>query len=224
MGQKVNPIGLRLGIIEDWRSRWYASKKEFGQFLVEDQVIRRHVKENYHYAGIPKIEIERTREVAKVTLHTARPGIIIGRKGAEVEKLKDELEALTGRAVKINIKELSKPELDSQLVAESIAEQLAKRASFRRTINKAADMAIQMGAQGVKIKIAGRLGGADMSRTEKVVVGEIPLHTLRAHIDYGFAEAGTTYGRIGVKVWIYKGLKLTEEEADDAFDAQASQV
>jgi len=231
MGHKVCPIGFRLGITEDWRSRWFAGKKQFGPLLVEDQRIRKFVKANYSFAGIPKIEIERTRDALKVMLHTARPGIIIGRKGAEVDKLKAELEALVGHPVDITIKEVNQPELNSTLVAESIAEQLEKRASFRRTMKKAAEVSMSMGAKGIKIVLAGRLGGAEMSRTEKCLIGSIPLQTLRADVDYGFAEAGTTYGRIGVKVWIYKGEIVekpkpieVKETVDHGVDAQKSQV
>ena len=239
MGHKGCPIGLRIGIIEDWRSRWYAGKKQFGPLLVEDQRIRKFVKVNYSFAGIPKIEIERTRDALKVILHTARPGIIIGPKGAEVDKLKGKLEELVGHPVEITIKEVSQPELNSTLVAESVAEQLEKRASFRRTMKKAAEQSMSMGALGVKVVLAGRLGGAEMSRTEKCLIGSVPLGTLRANVDYGFAEAGTTYGRIGVKVWIYRGMvmpaakkeeaevvapEVQKETVDHGVDAQAGQV
>jgi len=211
MGQKVCPIGLRLGITQGWKSLWYADKKSFGTLLVEDQKMRKVIKKNYGFAGISFIEIERTRQDAKVTLHTARPGLIIGRKGAEVDKLKDEIQKLIGREVVIKIKEITKPELQAQLVAESIAEQLEKRAAFRRTMKKAMDASIDAGAKGVKIRVAGRLGGAEIARAEKMTTGSIPLHTLRADIDYGFAEAKTTYGVIGVKVWIFKGEKVGKE-------------
>lgn len=207
MGQKAHPTGLRLGITEDWRSRWYADKKTFGKLLIEDQKIRKKIKKEYQFAGIPKIEIERTREAAKVTLHTARPGLIIGRKGAEIDKLKEELEKLTGRSVTIKIKEINKPELDAQLVAENIAEQLIKRMPFRRAMKKTVEATMNAGAEGIKIRVGGRLAGAEIARRESVSEGKIPLHTLRADIDYGFAEAITTYGTIGVKTWIFKGLK-----------------
>ena len=223
MGQKVHPTSFRLGITEDWRSRWYADKKGFGHLLVEDQKVRRHVKDNYHFAGIPKIEIERNREQVKVILHSARPGIIIGRKGAEVDKLRDELEEITGRTVSINIKEIKRPELSAQLVAEDIAQQLKKRASTRRALKKAIDAAMGMGAKGVKMTVKGRLGGAEMTRTERQTGGSIPLHTLNANIDYGFAVAVTTYGSIGVKVWIYKG-EGAEKETEDGADAQAGKA
>src|SRR3972149_11569596 len=199
MGQKVHPTGFRLGITEDWRSRWYADKKTFGKLLVEDQKIRKKIKKEYQFAGIPKIEIERTREAAKVTLHTARPGLIIGRKGAEIDKLKEELEKLTGRSVTIKIKEIAKPELNAQLVAENIAEQLVKRTPFRRVMKKTVETTMNAGAEGIKIRVGGRLAGAEIARREGVSQGKIPLHTLRADIDYGFAVAMTTYGTIGVK-------------------------
>lgn len=224
MGQKVCPIGLRLGITQGWKSLWYADKKSFGALLVEDQKMRKVIKKNYGFAGISFIEIERTRQDAKVTLHTARPGLIIGRKGAEVDKLKDEIQKLIGREVVIKIKEITKPELQAQLVAESIAEQLEKRAAFRRTMKKAMDASIDAGAKGVKIRVAGRLGGAEIARAEKMTTGSIPLHTLRADIDYGFAEAKTTYGVIGVKVWIYKGLVSSNKEKKHAPDAKESEV
>lgn len=219
MGQKVHPTSFRIGITETWRSRWYADKKNFGHLLVEDHKIRRHIKENYQFAGIPKIEIERNREQVKVILHTARPGIIIGRRGAEVDKLRDEVEELTGRSVTVNIKEIKRPELSAQLVSEEIAQQLEKRASTRRAMKKAVDVAMSLGAHGVKIIAKGRLGGAEMRRVERQTGGSIPLHTLRANIDYGFAVAKTTYGSIGVKTWIYKG-EGPEQESQDGPDAQ----
>lgn len=224
MGQKVCPISFRLGITQGWKSLWYADKKSFGTLLVEDQKIRKVIKKGYSFAGISFIEIERTRQDAKITLHTARPGLIIGRKGAEVDKLKDEIQKLIGREVVIKIKEITKPELQAQLVAESIAEQLEKRAAFRRTMKKAMDASIDAGAKGVKIRVAGRLGGAEIARAEKMTTGSIPLHTLRADIDYGFAEAKTTYGVIGVKVWIYKGLISSDKEKKHAHDAKESEV
>ena len=220
MGQKVRPTGLRLGITENWRSRWYADKKSFGRLLVEDFKIRRFLQQNYQFAGIPKVEIERTGEEVRLVLHCARPGIIIGRKGQEVERLRTTLEELVRRPVNIDIKEVPRPELDAQLVAQSVAEQLEKRSSFRRTIKRAADMTIEAGALGVKIQVSGRLGGSEMSRSEYTLQGSIPLHTLDANIDYGFTEAKTTYGHIGVKSWIYK----QPEENDDAPDAQAGEV
>lgn len=224
MGQKVCPIGLRIGITQGWKSLWYADKKDFGSLLVEDQKIRKIIKKSYGFAGIPFIEIERTRQDAKVTLHSARPGLIIGRKGAEVDKLRDEIQKLIGREVVIKIKEITKPELYAQLVAENIAEQLEKRAAFRRAMKKAMDASVDAGAKGVKMQVAGRLGGAEIARTEKMSFGSIPLHTLRADVDYGFAEARTTYGVIGVKVWIYKGLIGSEKETKNAPDAKEGEV
>ncbi len=225
MGQKVNPISLRIGITEDWRSRWYAGKKKFGKLLVEDQKIRKYIKKNYRFTGIPKIVIERTRdEEVRVTLYTARPGLIIGRKGAEIEKLKDTIEKLVGKTVDIRIQEIDKPELEAQLVAENIAEQLQKRAAFRRTIKKAIDITMGMGAKGAKVQISGRLGGAEIARTEKSTAGSIPLHTLRANVDYGFTESLTKYGTIGVKVWIFKGLIELGKEDKNAVDAEKGKI
>ncbi|MDO8136034.1 MAG: 30S ribosomal protein S3 [Candidatus Brocadiales bacterium] len=223
MGQKVRPTSLRVGITLDWRSNWYADKSRFGNLLVEDQKIRRHVKKNYGFAAIPMVEIERTREEARVTLHTARPGLIIGRKGAGIDKLRDELEKLTGRQITIKIKEVDKPELDAQLVAEGIAEQLERRAAFRRTMRRAMDTVMGAGAEGVKIQVAGRLGGAEIARTESMILGKIPLHTFKADIDYGFHEAFTAYGTIGAKVWIYKGEKVPKEQSH-AVNAQKGKV
>ena len=225
MGQKVHPTSFRIGITENWRSRWYAGKKKFGKLLVEDQKIRKYIKKNYRFTGIPKIEIERTRdEEARVILYAARPGLIIGRKGAEIEKLKEGIKKLVGKMVDIRIQEIAKPELEAQLVAENIAEQLQKRAAFRRTIKRAVDTTMGVGAKGVKVQISGRLGGAEIARREKSSVGSIPLHTLRADIDYGFAESLTKYGTIGVKVWIFKGLKTLGEEDKNAVDAKKGKV
>ena len=220
MGQKVHPTGFRIGITETWRSRWYAPKRAFGPLLVEDAKIRRFIKKNYGFAAVAKIEIERTREEVKVVLHSARPGLIIGRKGAEVDRLREELEELTGRRITVSIVELAKPELSAQLVAENVAQQLEKRAAFRRTMKQAMDTTMSAGAKGVKLRCSGRLGGAEMSRCETASRGSIPLHTLRAHIDYGFAEASCTYGMIGVKAWVYLGeYAETEKEAGDGADA-----
>jgi small subunit ribosomal protein S3 len=225
MGQKVHPRSLRIGITENWRSRWYARKKKFGTLLIEDQKIRKYIKKNYRFTGIPKIEIERTRdEEARVILYAARPGLIIGRKGAEIEKLKDGIRKLIGKMVDIRIQEIGKPELEAQLVAENVAEQLQKRAAFRRTMKRAVDTTMGVGAKGVKIQVSGRLGGAEIARTEKSAAGSIPLHTLRADIDYGFAESLTKYGTIGVKVWIFKGLKTLGEEDKNAVDAKKGKV
>lgn len=224
MGQKVRPTGFRVGVYEEWRSRWYASKHEFSDLLVEDFKIRRFVKSKYSYAGIPKIEIERTRDAVKVILHTARPGVIIGRKGSEVERITEELQNLTGRRIEIKIEEVTRPEIDAQLIAEDISEQLRKRSSFRRTIKRALDQTMDGGAKGIKVQLSGRLGGSEMSRTEMANLGSIPLSTLRAKIDYGFAEAKTAQGHIGVKVWVHQGDYLKMEAGTDGHDAQASQV
>lgn len=224
MGQKINPTGFRIGVMEDWRSRWYAGKAEFKDLLVEDFKVRRYIKKKYSYAGIPKIEIERTRDAVVVLLHTARPGVIIGRKGAEVEKLQDELQDLTGRRIELKIIEVNRPEITAQLVAEDVAEQLGRRASFRRAMKRTMDNVMDAGAKGVKLQLSGRLGGSEMSRTEKGMKGSIPLSTLRAKVDYGFAEARTAQGHIGVKVWIHQGDYLKMEAGTDGFDAQAGQV
>lgn len=219
MGQKVNPIGFRTGITLGWKSRWYAPKSNYGEFLVEDQKVRKFLDTKLNrtppFAAVSSIEIERTREEVKVILKTARPGIVIGPKGAEVDNLKSALENLTDRRVNINIVEVRDPDLDAQLVAEGIAEQLKRRSSFRRTMKQRGEGSMQAGARGVKIQLSGRLGGAEMSRTEKLILGSIPLHTLEADVDYGFVPCFTTYGCIGVKVWIYRGLfgeQPTEEE------------
>jgi small subunit ribosomal protein S3 len=224
MGQKVHPTGFRVGIMEDWRSRWYASKHEFPDLLVEDFKIRKFIKAKYSYAGIPKVEIERTRDAVKVILFTARPGVIIGRKGAEVERITEELQTLTGRRIEIKIEEITRPEIDAQLISEDIAEQLKKRSSFRRTMKRALDQTMDGGARGVKIQLSGRLGGSEMSRTEKANLGSVPLSTLRAKVDYGFTEAKTAQGHIGIKVWVNQGDYLKTEGGTDAHDAQAGQV
>lgn len=204
MGQKVNPKGLRVGIIRDWEGRWFADKN-YGDLLHEDLKVRTFVKKKLAQAGVPKVEIERAANRIKVSVHAAKPGIVIGRGGAEVENLRKQLEGLTGKQVAVNIVEIKKPELDAQLVAESVAQQLEKRVSFRRAMKQTVGRTIRQGAQGIKIACAGRLAGAEIARTEWYNEGKVPLHTLRADIDYGFAEANTTYGKIGVKVWIYKG-------------------
>lgn len=224
MGQKIRPTGFRIGVMEDWRSRWYAGKHEFKDLLIEDFKIRKFIKGKYQYAGIPKIEIERTRDAVTVLLHTARPGVIIGRKGAEVERLQEELQNLTGRRIEIKIVEVNRPEIDAQLLSEDIAEQLQKRASFRRTMKRTMENTMDAGARGIKIQMSGRLGGAEMSRTEKVLSGSIPLSTLRAKVDYGFAEAKTPQGHIGIKVWVNQGDYLKTEDRADGHDAQAGQV
>ena len=208
MGQKVNPHGLRIGIIKDWDTKWYANDKNFSDLLVEDVKIRKFIKKKLFISGISRIEIERAANKIKVNVHTAKPGLVIGKGGAGIEDLRKEVEALTGKSVLINITEIKVPELDSQLVAESIASQLEKRISFRRAMKQAMSRAIKIGAKGIKTSVAGRLGGAEIARTEHYHEGTIPLQTLRADIDYGFAEADTTYGKLGVKVWIYKGEVL----------------
>lgn len=204
MGQKTHPVGNRLGIIRTWDSRWFL-KRGYASQLVEDINIRKMIKEKLFHAGVSRIEIERMGQKIRVIIHTARPGIIIGKKGAEVEKLRKELEALTGREAAIDIKEIRKPELDSQLVAENIALQLEKRVAFRRAMKKAVASALRFGALGIKVACSGRLAGAEIARAEWYREGRVPLHTFRADIDYGFAEARTTYGIIGIKVWIYNG-------------------
>lgn len=209
MGQKVHPVGFRLGYVKTWSSRWFAVK-DYAHLLHEDLRIRALVKEKLYHSGVSKIEIERSGNQIKIYISTARPGIIIGRKGAEVDKLKAELDALTKRQVQINIKEVRKPELDAQLVAENIAMQLEKRVSYRRAMKKSVAAAMRLGAQGIKVHCAGRLAGAEIARKEWYREGRVPLHTLRADIDYGLAESKTTYGQIGVKVWIYKGELLPQ--------------
>jgi small subunit ribosomal protein S3 len=224
MGQKVRPTGFRTGIMVDWLSRWYANKQDFAELLVEDQKIRRYVKKRYGHAGISRIKIERTREKVVIYVYAARVGIIIGKKGQEVDKLTRELETLAHRHIEVKTMEINRPETDPQLVAEDIAEQLQKRASFRRTLKRALDQTMEAGAKGVRIQLAGRLGGAEMARTESSMAGSIPLSTLRAKIEYGFAEAKTAQGHIGIKVWINNGDYLDPEEATDAAHAQASKV
>jgi len=211
LGQKVNPIGLRLNITRTWDSIWYADK-EYAANLYQDQQIRKYLKKKLYHAGVARIVIERTGEKVRVKLHTARPGIVIGKKGAEIENLKRDLEQKFGRECMIDIQEVRRPEADAQLVAESIATQLERRIAFRRAMKKAISSALRFGVKGIKISCAGRLGGAEMSRTEWFKEGRVPLHTLRADIDYGTAEASTTYGIIGVKVWIFKGEILADSE------------
>jgi len=206
MGQKIHPNGFRVGVTRDWNSRWFSKKQGFGDLLLEDDRIRKFVKEEYYFAGIPKVEIERKGDQLMILVHCARPGVLIGRKGVKVDKLKEQLEKLTGKAITLNIHEITRPEQNAQLVAEGIAEQLEKRASFRRTMKRAIQLTMDRGALGIRIRMAGRLGGAEIARVEAAAKGSIPLTTLAADIDYGFAEARCSYGRIGVKVWIYKGL------------------
>jgi small subunit ribosomal protein S3 len=205
VGQKVNPIGLRLGITKTWNSRWFAEKKQYPVLLEEDLMLQNHIKTHMKHAGISQVEVERAAQKVKVTIHSSRPGIIIGRKGESADALKDELVRMTGRDVAVNIKEVKRPEIDAQLLSENIATQLVRRIAFRRAIKRSLASAMRLNIQGCKIMVAGRLNGAEMSRTEWVREGRVPLHTLRADIDYGFSEALTTYGIIGVKVWIYKG-------------------
>ena len=222
MGQKVNPVAFRVGVMEGWKSRWYASKKEFAELLVEDKKIRDFIKKgNYKAAGIDRIEIERTTTEVKVILHVARPGLIIGKKGSEIERLQDEIQNLTGRHINLKIEEVGRPELQAQLVAEKIAEQLSRRSSFRRTMKRALEETMDAGAKGIKVQLAGRLGGAEMARREKQIAGSIPLSTLRAKIDHGFVEAMTPQGHIGVQVWINQG---TYGEIADGADAQKGQA
>ncbi|MEN3184772.1 MAG: 30S ribosomal protein S3 [Atribacterota bacterium] len=241
MGQKVNPIGLRLGIVTTWQSRWYAEKGKYTNYLLEDLKIRRYIKERFYRSGISKVEIERLANQIKVIIKTARPGIVIGRKGSEVEKLRQELQQLTGNPnIQISVEEVPVPEIDAQLVAENIAAQIERRVSYRRAMKQAIARALKMGAKGIKIACAGRLAGAEIAREEWYREGRLPLQTLRADIDYGFAEALTTYGKIGVKVWIFKGEVISpgevleeeaitlpkeeryEEELEDYVDAQES--
>lgn len=221
MGQKVHPTGFRTGITEPWKSRWYASKKDFKDLLLEDVKVRKFLKTKYRAAAIPKVEIERTRDEVKVILHCARPGVIIGRKGQEVDRLQEELQQLLGRRVNLKVEEVSRPEIQAQLIAEDIADQLTKRAAFRRTLKRALDTTMDAGARGVKIQLAGRLGGAEMSRCEKAIAGSMPLSTLRAKIDYGFCEAPTAQGNIGIQVWVNQGMY---EENGDGADAQEGQA
>lgn len=208
MGQKTHPYGFRLGVNRTWKSRWFATK-EYGDLLHEDLRLKRLLKQRFYHAGISRIETERAANKLTLMIYTSRPGIIIGRKGSEIERLKGELQRLTGREIFINIQEVHKPELDAQLVAENIAQQLEKRVAFRRAMRRAVDTALRFGAQGIKVMCSGRLNGAEIARSEWYLHGRLPLHTLRADIDYGFAEAFTTYGVIGVKVWIYRGEIFT---------------
>jgi small subunit ribosomal protein S3 len=225
MGQKVSPIGFRTGVTIGWKSRWFAPKSNFGEFLIEDARMRDYIDKTLNrkppYAAISSIEVERTREEVKVILKTARPGLVIGPKGAEVDKLKAALEDLTDRRVNISIVEIRNPDLDAKLVAEGIAEQLKRRSSFRRTLKQRADGCIQAGAKGVKVQISGRLGGSEIARSEMQIKGSIPLHTLEADVDYGFAPAYTTYGVVGVKVWIYRGMFGDQPVEKDSIATQA---
>ncbi|MBI4613791.1 MAG: 30S ribosomal protein S3 [Planctomycetes bacterium] len=231
MGHKVVPIGIRIGIVEDWRSRWYAKKKDMGRYLLEDQWIRKFLRRfrdaklncNFRNAMLSRIEIERTRDQIKIKIHSGRPGLIIGRKGQNVDHVRALLEAKAGRQVLLDIVEITEPDLDAQLVCQKVAEQLEKRASFRRTMKRAAEDVTKAGAKGVKIAMAGRLAGSEMARREKTYTGSIPLSTLSAVIDYGFTEATTQYGNIGIKCWIYKGRQLKGKERYRV-DAKAGEV
>ncbi len=216
MGQKVHPNGLRVGIIKDWNSKWYADDKNFSDYLVEDYKIRKYVKSKLFVSGISKIEIERTAKFVRVNVYTAKPGLVIGKGGNLAEVLKNELQKMIGKDVNLNIVEVKNIDLDAQLVAENICNQLERRISFRRAMKQAMQKTLKAGALGIKTSVSGRLGGADMARTEFYKEGTIPLQTLRADIDYGFYEANTTYGKIGVKVWIYKGEVLPEKKTDKA--------
>lgn len=224
MGQKVRPTGFRTGIMVPWSSQWYANKQDFADLLIEDFQIRKFIKKRYRRSAISKIRIERTREQVTVTISSARVGSIIGKQGKEIEKLTKQLEDLTQRRIEVKTIEISKPEIDAQLVAEEIAEQLEKRASFRRTMKTAMQRAMENGAKGIKVQLAGRLGGAEMARTEIAMEGSIPLSTLRTRVEYGFAEASTAQGNIGIKVWINNGDYLTPEENSDAAYAQTGKV
>ncbi|MBR5219974.1 MAG: 30S ribosomal protein S3, partial [Clostridia bacterium] len=210
MGQKVNPHGLRVGVIKNWDSRWFVSDKQFGDTIVSDYNLRKYLKNKLYKAGVPQIEIERDRERVKIFIHCAKPGIVIGRGGAEIEKLRLECEAIVKAPVSVNVVEIKSPDLNAQLVAENIAAQLEERVSFRRAMKMSIGRTMKLGAKGIKVTVSGRLGGAEIARSEHYHEGTIPLQTLRADIDYGFAEASTTYGKIGVKVWIYKGEVLSE--------------
>ena len=213
MGQKVHPTGFRLGVIKDWSSRWYASDKRYREYLMEDHKIRELIKKRWYNAGISEIEIERVAaEIVRIIVHAARPGLVIGKKGVEIEGVKRMLAEMTSRQVYISVKEVPIPEIDAQLVAENIASQIERRVAFRRAMKQAVSKAMRLGAKGIKIACSGRLGGAEIARTEWYLEGRLPLQTLRADIDYGFAEAFTTYGQIGIKVWIFKGEVLPQKK------------
>jgi small subunit ribosomal protein S3 len=205
MGQKTNPIGLRVAVNKDWRSKWYADKRDFGKLLVEDNHIRSLLKKKLESASVPKILIERAATRCRITIYTARPGVVIGRKGTEIDKIKEEISRMTGKEIYVEIVEVKRPEIDAQLVAENVSLQLERRISFRRAIKKAVQTAMDNGAEGIRIRCAGRLGGAELARVEMYHQGRVPLHTLRANIDYGFAEANTVYGKLGIKCWICTG-------------------
>ena len=223
MGQKVNPHGMRVGVIKDWDSRWFANKATFGDTLVEDYNVRNYIKKNLYAAGVPRIEIERFADKVRIHVHCAKPGIVIGRGGENIEKLRLDIEKMMKKSVSINIVEVKSPDMDAQLVAESIAAQLENRASYRRAMKQAIGRSMKLGAKGIKVMVSGRIGGAEIARSESYHEGTIPLQTIRADIDYGFAEAATTYGRIGVKVWIYKGEILKGDVAKARVMAERSE-
>lgn len=224
MGQKVNPNGFRLGVIREWDARWYAGGHHYADQLTQDLLIRRHIKKKYSNAAVSRVVIERPAQNINVTIHTARPGIVIGKKGEDIERLRQELSRQTGVPVQVAIEEVRKPELNATLVAENIAQQLEKRIMFRRAMKRAVTNATRLGAQGIKVMVAGRLNGAEIARTEWTRDGRVPLHTLRADIDYGFAEANTTYGVIGVKVWIFKGEVFEGDEAEEGAEEAATKA
>lgn len=221
MGQKVNPHGIRVGVIKDWDSRWYADKKNYGDNLVEDYNLRVFLKKKLYLAGVDKIEIEKFANKIRLSIHAAKPGIVIGKGGSEIDKLKKEVESLTGKSVILNVIEVKSPDLSAQLVAENIASQLERRISFRKAMKQCMARTMKLGAKGIKAAVAGRVGGAEIARTEQYHEGTIPLQTLRADIDYGFAEADTTYGKLGVKVWIYKGEILADNKSAAKAPAKA---
>lgn len=223
MGQKVHPIGMRLGIVKDWTSKWFAESRDYANFLNEDMKVRGYLKKRLSQASVSRIQIERTAGSANITINTARPGLVIGKKGEDIERLRKEVTRMMGLPkVHINIEEIRKPELDAQLVAEGIAQQLERRIMFRRAMKRAVGNTMRLGAQGIRVNVAGRLNGAEIARTEWYREGRVPLHTLRADIDYGFAEASTTYGIIGVKVWIFKGEVIGPQEEEEAATAKTA--
>ena len=222
MGQKVHPTGIRLGIASDWTAKWYADSKNFADFLEQDLEVRKFLKKKLSHASVSRIQIERPARTAHITIHTARPGVVIGKKGEDIEALRKEVSAMMGVPVHINIEEIRKPELDAQLIAEGVAQQLERRIMFRRAMKRAVTNAMRLGGQGIKIHISGRLNGAEIARSEWYREGRVPLHTLSADIDYGFAEAGTTYGVIGIKVWVFKGEVFGLESKGDSKPEKAS--
>jgi small subunit ribosomal protein S3 len=222
MGQKTNPIGLRVAVNKDWRSKWYSDKKEFGKLLTEDREIRALLKKKLETASVPRILIERATNRCRVTIMTARPGVVIGRKGSEIDKIKEDLSKMTGKEIYVDIMEVKSPEIDAQLVAENVALQLERRVSFRRAMKKVLQTAKDFGADGIKIRCAGRLGGSEIARVEKYHWGRVPLHTLRANIDYGFAEANTVYGKLGIKCWICKGENKPQKKEQPQPAAEVS--